>query len=107
MIFTDEIKDWLPWVIKIRFVIIIFVFAIDYAIHSLAPNPANAASIRYLGVAVILWFILSLFFLIYNQISQRLSAASVSPDLIATSSSSPPSCTSRATWRATTFRSTW
>ena len=69
MIFTDEIKDWLPWVIKIRFVIIIFVFAIDFAIHSLAPNPANAASIRYLGIAVILWLILSLFFLIYNQLS--------------------------------------
>ena len=68
MIFTDEIEDWLPWVIKIRFVIIVFVFAIDYAIHSLAPNPANAASIRYLGIAVILWLILSLFFLIYNQI---------------------------------------
>ena len=32
-------------------------------------NPANAASIRYLGVAVILWYILSLFFLIYNQLS--------------------------------------
>ena len=69
MIFTGEIKDWLPWVIKIRFVIISFVFAIDYAIHSLAPNPANATSIRYLGIAVILWYILSLFFLIYNQIS--------------------------------------
>jgi two-component system sensor histidine kinase PilS (NtrC family) len=70
MIFTGEIKDWLPWVIKIRFVIISFVFAIDYAIHSLAPNPANATSIRYLGIAVILWYILSLFFLIYNQISR-------------------------------------
>jgi two-component system sensor histidine kinase PilS (NtrC family) len=69
MIFTGEIKEWLPWVIKIRFVIISFVFAIDYAIHSLAPNPANATSIRYLGIAVILWYILSLFFLIYNQIS--------------------------------------
>jgi len=68
MIFTDEIKDWLPWVIKIRFVIISFVFAIDYAIHQLT-NPGNVASIRYLGVAVILWYILSLFFLIYNQIS--------------------------------------
>jgi two-component system sensor histidine kinase PilS (NtrC family) len=67
---TGEIKDWLPWVIKIRFVIISFVFAIDYAIHSLAPNPANATSIRYLGIAVILWYILSLFFLIYNQISR-------------------------------------
>jgi two-component system sensor histidine kinase PilS (NtrC family) len=70
MIFMDEIGEWLPWVIKIRFVIIVFVFAIDYAIHSLAPNPANAASIRYLGIAVILWLIVSLFFLIYNQISR-------------------------------------
>ncbi|MDR3674836.1 MAG: ATP-binding protein [Acidobacteriota bacterium] len=69
MIFTDEIKDWLPWVIKIRFVIIIFVFAIDYSIRQLAPNPANATSIRYLGMAVILWLILGLFFLMYNQIS--------------------------------------
>lgn len=69
MIFTGEIKEWLPWVIKIRFVIITFVFAIDYAIHSLAPNPANDTSIRYLGIAVILWLILSLFFLIYNQLS--------------------------------------
>ena len=42
MIFTDEIKDWLPWVIKIRFVIIVFVFAIDYSIHQLdliLPTP--------------------------------------------------------------------
>jgi two-component system sensor histidine kinase PilS (NtrC family) len=70
MIFTGEIREWLPWVIKIRFVIISFVFAIDYAIHSLAPNPANATSIRYLGVSVILWYIVSLFFLIYNQISR-------------------------------------
>jgi two-component system sensor histidine kinase PilS (NtrC family) len=70
MIFTGEVREWLPWVIKIRFVIISFVFAIDYAIHSLAPNPANATSIRYLGVSVILWYIVSLFFLIYNQISR-------------------------------------
>jgi len=69
MIFTDEIKDWLPWVIKIRFVIITFVFAIDYSIHQLT-NPANISSIRALGVAVILWYILSLFFLIYNQLSR-------------------------------------
>ncbi len=69
MIFTDEIKEWLLWVIKIRFVIIIFVFAFDYSIHSLAPNPANAASIRHLGVAVIFWLSLNLFFLIYHQLS--------------------------------------
>ncbi len=69
MISTGEIKEWLPWVIKIRFVIISFVFAIDYAIRQLAPTPANATSIRYLGIAVILWYLLGLFFLIYNQIS--------------------------------------
>jgi two-component system, NtrC family, sensor histidine kinase PilS len=69
MIFTDEIKEWLPWVIKIRFVIITFVFAIDYSIHQLT-DPGNIGSIRSLGVAVILWYILSLFFLIYNQLSR-------------------------------------
>jgi two-component system, NtrC family, sensor histidine kinase PilS len=68
MIFSDEIKDWLPWVIKIRFVIIVFVFSIDFAIHQVT-NPASLASIRYLGMAVILWLILNLFFLIYNQLS--------------------------------------
>jgi two-component system sensor histidine kinase PilS (NtrC family) len=67
---TGEIKDWLSWVIKIRFVIISFVFAIEYAIRQLAPSPANASSIRYLGIAVILWYILGLFFLIYHQISR-------------------------------------
>lgn len=67
---TGEIKDWLPWVIKIRFVIISFVFAIEYAIRQLAPDPANTSSIRNLGIAVILWYIVSLFFLIYHQISR-------------------------------------
>jgi two-component system sensor histidine kinase PilS (NtrC family) len=67
---TGEIRDWLSWVIKIRFVIISFVFAIEYAIRQLAPDPANALSIRYLGVAVILWYIVGLFFLIYHQISR-------------------------------------
>jgi two-component system sensor histidine kinase PilS (NtrC family) len=68
MIFIDEIKAWLPWVIKIRFVIILFVFAIDYSIHQLT-EPGNITSIRYLAGAVILWLILNLFFLIYNQLS--------------------------------------
>jgi two-component system, NtrC family, sensor histidine kinase PilS len=65
---TDEIKAWLPWVIKIRFVIVVFVFAIGYILLQFT-NPGGGASIRYLGMAVILWLILSLFFLIYNQLS--------------------------------------
>lgn len=67
---TDGLNAWLPWVIKIRFVIISFVFAIDFAIRVLVPNPANAFSIKYLGIAAVLWYILSLFFLIYNQLSR-------------------------------------
>jgi two-component system, NtrC family, sensor histidine kinase PilS len=63
----DEIKEWLFWVIKIRIVIIVFVFAIDALIQ--LTTPGGAGSIRHLGMAVILWLILGLFFLIYNQIS--------------------------------------
>jgi len=69
MIFTDDIKDWLPWVVKIRFVIILFVFAIDYSIHQLT-EPGSIASVRYLAGVTILWLILNLFFLIYNQLSR-------------------------------------
>ncbi len=70
MRFAEELDAWLPWVIKIRFVIISFVFAIDYAIRVVVQSPSNAASIRSLGIAVILWYILNLYFLIYNQISR-------------------------------------
>lgn len=69
MKFTGELQSWLPWVIKIRFVIITFVFAIDYAIEQISPSPSGAHSIEYLGGFVILWYTLNLFFLIYNQIS--------------------------------------
>ena len=68
MSLTDEIKAWLPWVIKIRFVIIVFVFAIAYSLLQLT-NPTGAVSIVHLGMTVILWLIVSLFFLIYNQLS--------------------------------------
>ncbi len=67
MKFTGELDVWLPWVIKIRFVIISFVFAIDYAIRQVVPSPSN---IRDFGIVVVLWYILSLYFLIYNQLSR-------------------------------------
>ncbi|MCL5005244.1 MAG: ATP-binding protein [Acidobacteria bacterium] len=66
---TGDLQSWLSWVIKIRFVIITLVFAIDYALAQFAPYPNETHSIEYLGVAVILWYILNLFFLIYNQLS--------------------------------------
>jgi two-component system sensor histidine kinase PilS (NtrC family) len=65
----DQLKEWLPWVIKIRFVIISFVFAIDYAIRTLVAGSVNSASFKYFGVVIILWYILGLYYLIYNQLS--------------------------------------
>lgn len=69
-VFTEELSAWLPWVIKIRFVIISLVFSIDFAISQLMQSARSVTSIRYLGMAVILWFTVSLFFLIYNQLSK-------------------------------------
>jgi two-component system sensor histidine kinase PilS (NtrC family) len=68
--FTGELEVWLSWVIKIRFVIISFVFAIDYSIRQFAPSPANFSSIKYLGVAVILWYTLNIYYLMYNQLGR-------------------------------------
>jgi two-component system sensor histidine kinase PilS (NtrC family) len=64
----DQLKEWLPWVTRIRFVIISFVFAIDFAIRTLVGNP-NPASFKYFGIIIILWYVLGLYYLIYNQLS--------------------------------------
>jgi len=66
---TGELQFWLPWVIKIRFVIITFVFAIEFSIRQLLPHPNSGHLIESLGVAIILWYVLGLFYLIYNQLS--------------------------------------
>lgn len=68
---ASDLKSWLPYVIKIRFVIITFVFMIEFAIRAVVPDPSRPDSIRALGLFVILWLILNLFFLIYNQISRE------------------------------------
>ena len=66
---TGELQFWLPWVIKIRFVIITFVFAIEYSIRQLLPRSNSVHFIESLGVAIVLWYVLGLFYLIYNQLS--------------------------------------
>jgi two-component system sensor histidine kinase PilS (NtrC family) len=72
MKFGGELQTWLPYVIKIRFVIISFVFAIEYSIRVVVSDTAHPDVIKYLGVVVILWYIVNLFFLIYNQLSRDL-----------------------------------
>ena len=68
---TSELQSWLPYVIKIRFVIISFVFAIEFSIRVVVPDPSRPDSIRTLGLLVIFWYVVNLFFLIYNQISRE------------------------------------
>lgn len=67
---TADLRAWLLWVIKIRFVIITLVFAIDFATRELAPGPAAIGSIERLGVVTVLWYVIGLFFLIYHQLGE-------------------------------------
>jgi two-component system sensor histidine kinase PilS (NtrC family) len=67
---TGELQVWLPWVTKIRFVIITFVFAIEFAIQQVIPDPSRPNAIKHLGVVIILWYTLGLFYLIYSEMSR-------------------------------------
>lgn len=67
---AGDLQTWLTWVIKIRFVIVTLVFAIDYAVRQIVPNPRNPISIKQLGVVVILWYVMGLFYLMYHQVSR-------------------------------------
>jgi two-component system sensor histidine kinase PilS (NtrC family) len=67
---TGELQVWLPWVTRIRFVIITFVFAIEFAIQQVVPDPSRPNAIKHLGVVIILWYTLGLFYLIYSEISR-------------------------------------
>ncbi len=66
---TGDLRAWLQWVVKIRFVIITLVFATDYVVRQLVPSRSNAPSIQGLAITVILWYVIGLFFLAYNQLS--------------------------------------
>jgi two-component system sensor histidine kinase PilS (NtrC family) len=67
---APDLRTWLAWVIKIRFVIVTLIFAIEYGLAQIVPDPAHLASIKHLGVVAVLWYVLGLFFLIYNQLGR-------------------------------------
>ena len=69
MLITGDLKDWLPWVIKIRFLIITFVFAIQFTLGQWAPGSTDPQSLTFLSIAIVIWYVLGLFYLIYNQLS--------------------------------------
>jgi two-component system sensor histidine kinase PilS (NtrC family) len=68
----SQLQQWLSWIIKIRFVIITFVFAIDFSLRQLLGQPASSTYIKPFAMAIILWYVLGLFYLIYNQLSRDL-----------------------------------
>jgi two-component system, NtrC family, sensor histidine kinase PilS len=66
---SDQLQLWLSWIIKIRFVIITFVFAIEFALRILASGPVNESELRNFGLATILWYVLGLLYLAHSQLS--------------------------------------
>jgi two-component system sensor histidine kinase PilS (NtrC family) len=69
---SNQLQQWLSWIIKIRFVIITFVFAIDFSLRQLLGQPASATYIKPFAMVIVLWYVLGLFYLIYNQLSRDL-----------------------------------
>jgi two-component system, NtrC family, sensor histidine kinase PilS len=62
-----DLQSWLRWVIRIRFVIISVVFAIELALRHFAQRPSGP-SLHALAATIILWYVLGLFYLIYLQL---------------------------------------
>src|SRR6266576_1233274 len=57
--FTDE-RNWLTWLVKVRLLILTVLLAIELAVIRLTPSPLP---IMPFLTAMVLWFVLSLFFL--------------------------------------------
>ncbi|MGH9397882.1 MAG: PAS domain S-box protein, partial [Terriglobia bacterium] len=69
---SDQLQQWLTWIIKIRFIIITFVFAINLALRRILEHPGKQALALPFVETIVLWYVLGLFYLIYNQISRDL-----------------------------------
>lgn len=69
---SDQLQQWLSWIIKIRFVIITFVFAIEFMVRQFLAPPGHAPVMRFVE-AIVLWYVLGLFYLIYSQLSRDLA----------------------------------
>lgn len=69
---SDQLQQWLAWIIKIRFIIITFVFAINIFLTRLLGHAgAPASAVPFIEVIVV-WYVLGVFYLVYNQLSRDL-----------------------------------
>lgn len=69
---TDQLQQWLTWIIKIRFIIITFVFAINLILRQALVHPQPQGPALPFVETIVLWYVLGLFYLIYNQLSSDL-----------------------------------
>ncbi|MBZ5547356.1 MAG: PAS domain-containing protein [Acidobacteriia bacterium] len=64
---TDE-RNWLTWLVKVRILILTVLLAIELAVIRLTPSPL---SVTLFLTAMVLWFVLSLFFLFLVSVWQE------------------------------------
>lgn len=69
---SDQLQQWLTWIIKIRFIIITFVFAINVFLSRLLGHASAHLPVLPFVEVIVLWYVLGLFYLIYNQVSRDL-----------------------------------
>lgn len=61
MEFTQNIREWLEWLGRVRFLVISFLLAVVLAVHQLTPLPLTA---KYFVPVILLWYLLGICFVI-------------------------------------------
>ena len=64
MEFTLSMNEWLPWLGRVRFLMITFLVAVVVAVRQLTPLPLPA---RVLVPLIVLWYTLAIFYLILQR----------------------------------------
>lgn len=61
-------RAWLAWLVKVRVIIISFLLAVELLIVNLTPNNVP---IRLFNTVIVLWFTVSVFFIVLNSLWQE------------------------------------
>ncbi|MGH9449274.1 MAG: two-component system sensor histidine kinase NtrB [Terriglobia bacterium] len=70
---SDQLQQWLTWIIKLRFIIITFVFAINLISRQALAHPLPESPVLPFVETIVAWYVLALFYLVYNQLSRDLA----------------------------------
>ncbi len=64
MEFTPSASEWLPWLGRVRFLIITFLLAVVVAVHQLTPIPLPVGSLVLL---IALWYVLASLYVLFQR----------------------------------------